>query len=43
MKYVFIEYTQANLQKCIIWPQKFGNGKHEWNKACVEVGIHLGN
>jgi hypothetical protein len=43
MKYVFIEYAQANLQKNIIWPKKIGKGKHEWNKACVEVGIHVGN
>lgn len=43
MKFVFIEYTQENLQKCIIWPKKIGKGKYEWNKACVKVGIHLGN
>ncbi len=24
MKYVFIEYAQANLQKCIIWPKNLG-------------------
>jgi hypothetical protein len=29
MKYVFIEYAQANLQKNIIWPKKIGKGKHE--------------
>ncbi len=25
--------------KCTIWPKKFGKGKHEWNKACVEIRI----
>jgi hypothetical protein len=27
------------LWKCIIWPKKFRKGKHEWNKACIEIGI----
>jgi hypothetical protein len=43
MKYVFIEYAQANLQKCIIWPKIFGKGKTWVDKTCVEVEIHLGN
>jgi hypothetical protein len=40
LKYVYIKSTQANLQKCITWPKKFGKGRHEWNKACVETSIH---
>jgi hypothetical protein len=26
-KYVFIKFTQANLQKCITWPKKSREGK----------------
>jgi hypothetical protein len=39
LKYVYIKSTQINLWKCIIWPKKFRKGKHEWNKACIEIGI----
>jgi hypothetical protein len=39
LKYVFIKSAQVDLQKCIIWPKKFGKGKQEWNKACLETGI----
>ncbi len=27
LKHVFIKFTQANLQKCITWPKKFGKGR----------------
>jgi hypothetical protein len=27
IRYVFIKSTQANLQKCIIWPKKIGKGR----------------
>ncbi len=27
LKYGFIKSTQANLQKCITWPKKFGKRK----------------
>ncbi len=40
LKYVFIMSAQADLQKCITWPKKSRKGRHEWNKACVEIGIH---
>jgi hypothetical protein len=39
LKYVSIKSTQIYLQKCIIWPKKSRKGIHEWNKACVEIGI----
>ncbi len=39
LKYVFVKSTQENLQKCITWPQEFGKGRQEQNKACIEIGI----
>jgi len=39
LKYVSIKSTQANLQKCIIWPKKSRKRRQEWNKACVETSI----
>ncbi len=39
LKYVYIKSTHASLQKCITWPKKFRKGKHEWKKACGEIGI----
>jgi len=39
MKYVSIKSVQAYLQKCNIWPKKFEKGRHEWNEACVNIGI----
>jgi hypothetical protein len=39
LKYVSINFAQANLQKCIIWLKKFGKGTQEWNKACLETSI----
>ncbi len=35
----FIKFAQIDLQKCIIWPKKYGEGKREWNKACLEIAI----
>lgn len=26
-KYISIKFTHVNMQKCIIWPNFFGNGK----------------
>jgi hypothetical protein len=40
LKYVFIKANKANLQKNITWPQKFGRGRQELTKACVDFGIH---
>ncbi len=37
--YVSIKIAQRDLQKCIIWPKRFGNGKQEWEKACVDLGL----
>jgi len=39
LKYVSIKSVQTYLEKCITWLKKFGKGKHEWNKACVETSI----
>ncbi len=41
LKYVSIKSAQAHLQKCIIWPKKFGKGKQELNKVCLETSIRL--
>jgi hypothetical protein len=41
MKYVSINSIHAYLQKCITSPKKSRKGRHEWNKACVEIGIWL--
>lgn len=43
LKYVFIKFVHVDLQKCIIWPNKFGTGQHEWNKVCIEVNLRLNN
>jgi hypothetical protein len=40
LKYVSFKSTQTYLQKCITWLKKFGKGRQEWNKACVETSIH---
>jgi len=40
LKYVFMKFVQTYLQKCITWPKKSTKGRHEWNKACVEIDIH---
>jgi len=39
LNYVSIKSTQSSLQKCITWLKKFGKGRHEWNKTCLEIGI----
>jgi hypothetical protein len=28
-------------RKCIIWPKKSSKGRHEWNKAHLNLNIHL--
>jgi hypothetical protein len=40
LRYVFIKANKANLQKNITWPKKFGRGRQELTKACVDFGIH---
>jgi hypothetical protein len=40
LKYISIKPIQTDLQKCITWLKKSGKGRQEWNKACVETGIH---
>ncbi len=37
LEYVFIKFAQANLQKCLTWPKKFGKGRQEWNKALLKL------
>jgi hypothetical protein len=39
MKHISIKSTQFDLQKYMIWPKKYGKGKHEWNKVCIDFGI----
>jgi hypothetical protein len=39
LKHIFIKLAQFNSQKCITWPKKFGKGKHEWNKTCIDSRI----
>ncbi len=40
LKFVYVKFVHVYLQKCIIWPKKFGKGSQEWNKAYVKIGIH---
>ncbi len=39
LKYVSINFAQIDLQKCIIWPKKFGKGRKVWNKVSVEMAF----
>jgi hypothetical protein len=39
MKEVLLKDDQTSLQKTIIWTKKFGKGREEWDKACIEVGL----
>jgi hypothetical protein len=34
-----MKYAHLDLQKCIIWPETFGNGRQEWNKACSNFNL----
>ncbi len=34
-----IKNAQSNIQKCITWLKKFGKGKQEWNKECMDARI----
>ncbi len=36
---MFIKFSQAYLQKCITWPNFFGEGHREWNKVCIEASL----
>ncbi len=40
LKYISIKSIETYQQKCITWPKKFGKGRYEWKKACIEIGIH---
>jgi len=40
LKYVSIKSIEVDLQKCIIYPMKFGKGRQKWNKACLETSIY---
>jgi hypothetical protein len=39
LKYAFIKFVEIDLQKCITWPKKFGEGHQEWNKIYIEVSL----
>jgi hypothetical protein len=39
LKYAFIKFVEVDLQKCITWPKKFGEGHQEWNKIYSEVNL----
>jgi hypothetical protein len=34
-----IKVAQGDLHKCIMWPNVFGKGKQEWEKACVTSNV----
>ena len=36
---VIEENAQKSLQSCIIWTKKSGKERHEWDKACIDVGL----
>jgi hypothetical protein len=38
MKEVSLKDDQTSLKKKIIWTKKYGKGKQEWDKSCIEVG-----
>ncbi len=40
MRFVSIMNAQFNIKKCISQSKKFGKGKQEWNKPCMDVRIH---
>jgi hypothetical protein len=37
LKYVSIKFAKVDLQKCITWPKKLGEGHQEWNIFYIEV------
>jgi len=37
LKQVSVKATQGNLQRQ--WTKKLGEGRHEWERACVERGL----
>jgi hypothetical protein len=39
MRFMSIKNAQSNIQKCITWLKKFGKGKQEWNKECMDARI----
>jgi hypothetical protein len=41
LKYVFLKFAQANLQKRITWPKNSRKGKDEWMKAYITIGFRL--
>jgi len=39
MRFMSIKNVQYDIQKCITWSKKFGKGRLEWNKACMDARI----
>jgi hypothetical protein len=35
-KYLSIKVIESNLQKCIMWPNFFGEGRQGWNKVHID-------
>jgi hypothetical protein len=38
-KNMYTKSPWVDLQKCITWLKKFGEGHQEWSRACIEVGL----
>jgi hypothetical protein len=36
---VSVKDVQVGLQKTITWTKKSSKGRHEWDKACIEIGM----
>jgi hypothetical protein len=36
---VSIKFVGVDMQKCITWPKKFGEGHQGWNKIYIEVSL----
>ncbi len=39
MRFMSIKNVQYDIHKCITWSKKFGKGRLEWNKACMDARI----
>jgi hypothetical protein len=39
MRFTSIKNAQFDIKKCITGPKKFGKGKQEWNKECMDARI----
>jgi hypothetical protein len=40
LKHISIKSTKFDFQKCITWPEKFGKGRQEWAKSCIDFEIY---